>query len=554
MDWGEKFMKVKHKQTFFEGVAILGFAAFISKILGAVYRIPYQNIAGDMGLGIYNKVYPLYSMVLILATAGFPVAISKIVAEHVADENHEEAKRVLKVSIVLLSFSGFFLFLLLFFGANVIAKLMGNSHLSLAIQSVSFALLIVPVMAAIRGYFQGYQNMAPTAYSQMVEQVVRVATILVLAYYFMNHSRYGVHYAGAGAVFGAFTGAVAGLFVLVVFWKKLKRTAVLEQNKKIDFNNHHESIFLIMKNIFYYSFPIALGSLIFPLFGVVDSFSISNLLQFVGVSLSDSESSFGVYTRAQPLIQFATFFAPSFSLALVPAISNSLLQNNHQKVSEYIRAANRFTILIGLPASVGLATLADSINIFFYKDTAGTISLAILAFAVVFSAMAIISTGVLNGLGRIFLPAKYLLFGVLVKLILNILLVIPLGIHGAAIATVIAYAFAAGLNGYAIRNEFEYGIDRKYIFKVVFSVLIMAAIVLIAKWGLLTFLQDIFNSKRMFMGMVTLIGILLGFISYFLTLLWTGAITKNELLTIPKYGIKLSRMIEAIRLTKFIKD
>ncbi|WP_339060689.1 lipid II flippase MurJ [Tepidibacillus marianensis] len=161
-------------------------------------------------------------------------------------------------------------------------------------------------------------------------------------------------------------------------------------------------VWVIIKSILYYSLPIAIGSLIFPLFGIVDSFSISNLLQYIGVSLRDSESSFGVYTRAQPLIQFATFFAPSFSLALVPAISKSLIQNQHQKVSDYIGAANRFTILVGLPASVGLAMLADSINIFFYKDTAGSISLAILAFTVVFSAMAIISTGVLNGLGRIF--------------------------------------------------------------------------------------------------------------------------------------------------------
>ncbi|WP_339060690.1 oligosaccharide flippase family protein [Tepidibacillus marianensis] len=214
-------MKVKHKQTFFEGVAILGFTAFLSKLLGAIYRIPYQNIAGDMGLGIYNKVYPLYSIVLILATAGFPVAISKIVAEQAVEGNHQEAKRVLKVSIYLLSLSGLALFLLLFFGSKMIAKLMGNPQLSLAIQSVSFALLIVPTMAAIRGYFQGYQNMVPTAFSQMAEQMIRVFTILLLAYYFMNHSRYGVHYAGAGAVFGAFTGALAGLIVLLSFWRKI---------------------------------------------------------------------------------------------------------------------------------------------------------------------------------------------------------------------------------------------------------------------------------------------------------------------------------------------
>ncbi|TCS80158.1 putative polysaccharide biosynthesis protein [Tepidibacillus fermentans] len=542
----------KHKQTFVEGIAILGITGFLSKLLGAIYRIPFQNIAGDLGLAVYNKVYPLYSMVLILATAGFPVAISKIVAEHLAQQNHSGARQVLKVSIYLLSFSGLFVFLFLFFGSHTIAKLMGNPELDLAIKSVSFALLIVPIMAAIRGYFQGHQNMVPTAYSQMIEQLVRVITILVLAYLFMNNPQYGVYYAGAGATFGAFTGAVAGFIVLNIYWRKMNQQNNMNQ---MEFNlEDWESVWQIVRKILYYSLPVAIGSLIYPLFGIVDSFTISNLLQLMGLSLKKAENLFGVYTRAQPLIQFATFFAPSFSLALVPAISESIVRNHHKNVSEYIGTAIRFTILIGLPASVGLATLAQPINIFFYKDDAGSLSLAILAFTVMFSALAIISTGILNGLGRVFLPAKYLLIAVLVKLVLNTALIPIFGIHGAAFSTVFAYAFAALLNLLAIRNDYDHGIYLQFLLKIIISVFIMAIFVFFTRWSVIALLGNYLNSLRIIMAVVTFISILFGIISYFFGLLFTGAITKSELYYLPKYGPKIVYIIEKLHLLKFLKD
>ncbi|MFV9511726.1 putative polysaccharide biosynthesis protein [Tepidibacillus sp. LV47] len=543
-------MERNRTQTFFEGIAILGVAAFLSKLLGAIYRIPYQNIAGDLGLAVYNKVYPLYSMMFILATAGFPVAISKIIAEHLAQEDFRSAKRVLKVSAYLLSLSGIIVFLFLFLGAKTIAKLMGNIELSLAIKSISFALLVVPITAAFRGFFQGQQNMIPTAFSQLIEQLVRVMTILILAAYFMNHSQYGVYYAGAGAAFGAFTGAMGGLIVLISFWKK---TYTNKKNIDVVFTNQ-ESFWLIIKKILYYSLPIAIGSLIYPLFGVVDSFSISNLLQFMGLSVNEAENLFGVYTRAQPFIQFATFFAPTLSLVLVPTISESLVKGQYKNVSEYISAAIRFTILVGLPASVGLAILSYPINIFFYKDDAGSFSLAILAFTVIFSSLAMVTTGVLNGLGKVFLPAKYLFIGAFIKLVLNIALVPIFGIHGAALATVFAYAFVTFFNLLVIRNDFEVGIRLRFLLKTIISVMIMISFVIFSMLSGMVLLKSLIDSKRVLMAMIIFISIFFGMVSYFFSLLFTGAITRRELFYLPKYGSQLILMVKKLKLLKFLKD
>ena len=167
--------------TFIKGAAILGAASLLSKMLGLIYRIPYQNITGDLGYYVYTQVYPLYSVLLILATAGFPIAISKIVSEKLAMGDLHGVRKVFKVSLITLLITGIVFFLLVYLGAGWIASLMGDSDLIVPIRSVSYALLIVPVMAAMRGYFQGHQNMLPTALSQITEQFIRVTTIIVLA-------------------------------------------------------------------------------------------------------------------------------------------------------------------------------------------------------------------------------------------------------------------------------------------------------------------------------------------------------------------------------------
>ncbi len=152
------------------GVAILGLAAAISKLLGTLQKIPLQNLAGDEAYGIYSAVYPFYVLVLFLATAGLPAAVSKLVSEQAALGNWREARRIYRLSSYLLTGTGIAAFLFLYAGAGLIASWIGSAQAEQALRSVSFALLIVPLMAASRGYYQGLQNMIPTAVSQVVEQ------------------------------------------------------------------------------------------------------------------------------------------------------------------------------------------------------------------------------------------------------------------------------------------------------------------------------------------------------------------------------------------------
>ncbi|GBF11396.1 polysaccharide biosynthesis protein [Tepidibacillus sp. HK-1] len=540
-------------QSFIKGAAILGIAALISKLLGAVYRIPYQNITGDVGLAVYNKVYPIYSMLLIIATAGFPIAISKMVSERLALGDKRGAKRIFKISAYILSMTGILFFIILYFGSDLLAVLMGNQQLSIAIKSVSFALLIVPLMAAIRGYYQGHQYMVPTAYSQIVEQIVRVITILVLSYWFIKND-YGVYYAGAGAVFGAFSGAIFAFAVLLLFWKKTNRMTdeIFLSHGQVEIQQFSQQpVVGIIKKILYYSIPIALGSLILPLFGVVDSFSVSNLLQALGFEKTQSEYWFGIYTRGQPLVQFTAFFATSLSLALVPSISEASARKNHQLIQERTDLALRLTLLIGLPASVGLAVIAEPANILLYENNVGTKTLAILAFTSMFSTLGITSSGILQGIGQVILPARNLFIGVIIKLVLNLILIRTFGIDGAALATVSAYAVATFLNLIAVNQYTGIKIGfLNFFVKPTIATLMMGAIVWIAKEFLELAISPFIPKERLLMAVVSIVSVSLGIIVFAFSLFIFGAITKKDLINTPKVGKKLITFTERLRILK----
>lgn len=529
-------------KTLLKGTAILAAAALVSKMLGVVYRIPYQNITGNIGLYVYQQVYPLYSILLILATAGFPLAISKLVAERLAVGDEAGAKRIFHISIYTLLGTGIFFFLSLYLSAPWIALWMEDEQLTLPIRSVSFALLIVPVMAAIRGYFQGHQNMVPTAISQVVEQIIRVVTILALSYWFI-YNQYDAYYAGAGAVFGAFTGALSALIVLILFWRRLKRSRleimaseVSEPTGEVNERSFsQEKALVVIKKILYYSLPICLGAMVLPLLQLVDALTVTKSLVFSGWELEDAKNWKGVYDRGQPLVQFAAFFATALSLALVPSISEAHANGLKERIALQAELAMRLTMFIGLAASFGLATLASPINIMLYKTNEGSLVLSVLAFTTIFSTMGIASGAILQGLGQVMLPARNLFFGVIVKLLLNILLIPLWDITGAAIATVLAYAVATFLNLKDLYRLTSMQLSfQTFLAKPLLAVLLMTVCVWLSKEGLAHALEGVVVHERLYYTLIALTSVLVGIVSYAVALLRSGSVTEGDLAPIPK--------------------
>ncbi len=557
--------KLTAVSTLLKGTFILGLAAVISKLLGSLQKIPLQNIAGDGVYGIYNLVYPLYVLILLLATAGFPIAVAKFVSEHAAKGDHAETRRVLHICSFLLLITGVAAFAVLFFGAEQIALLIGNRQTQPAIQSVSFALLFVPFMASIRGYFQGYQDMIPTGVSQVVEQIVRVVTMIWLLLV-LTGLEYPDSWIAAGATFGSVTGALAGLLVMIYFWykdrKKYRQREKLHLHTEVQseiqpasrvspLDPQQQSKWKLIRQFTFFALPVCLGSIVLPILNLVDTVTMPRLLEALGWSESGALGQFGVYSRGAPLIQLVALLAVSLSVALVPALAEAKTRNQWNLIKHRSELAVRMTWLVGLAASVGMAVVAVPLNIMFFKDDTGSLTMAILAFTALFSTLNIVSGSLLQGVGAVLVPAGNLLVAAAVKVSLNLVLMPVWGIEGAAVSAVIAFGAASLLNMVALRKHtgasFLMG---KYIFRPGMAILLMVlslyGLIYGSGWLLSVLSMDL--SYRLTHTFIALIAVSGGALVFAGALFRMGAITQQDIEQVPSLSGRLLPMLKKLRL------
>jgi O-antigen/teichoic acid export membrane protein len=533
--------------TLLKGAAVLGIAAIVSKLLGTLQKIPLQNIAGDEVFGIYNAVYPLYILILTLATAGLPIAVSKFVAERAVVGQYGEARRVLRLAASVLFVTGFIFFCLLYFAADWLSWLIGIESSAGAIRSVSFALLLVPFMAALRGYFQGMHNMVPTAVSQMIEQLIRVITMVVLLLYFTRMD-YNMGTIAAGATFGSVAGAAAGCLIMLYYWRQEgKKRLMLDILPLVK-----ESAASIIKQFVRYALPICLGAIVLPILNLVDTFTMPRLLKSEGLEEGAAMHLFGIYNHGLPLVQLVSMIAISMSVALVPSIAQAKLQQQNQSIRNRTELALRMAWSIGLAASFGLATAALPLNVMLFKTAEGWQVIAILAFTSVFSAVNIVSGSILQGLGSVMAPARNLLIAALIKVILNLVFMPIYGIQGAAISAVIAFAAACFLNLRDLRINTQTGLSFVQYTQPLLAIIFMCTVLWSSIEGLAALMEYLpFQlSYRINETIVVLVSILLATLTYFAVLLRSGAVTRQDLILIPGFSSKVLPWLNKLYLFK----
>lgn len=532
-------------QNYLKGAAILGIAGIIVKILGAVYRLPLSNIIKSEGMGYYQTAYPLYTLLLTISTAGFPIAIAKLVAERRAIGDYKNAYKVFKVALTGLFIGGVLTSLFVFFNAKGIVERLGNSNAYYSLIALVPALFLVPIMSAFRGFYQGHQFMVPTALSQIAEQFARVVVGLALTYLLLNR---GIPIAAGGASFGGSAGAMAGLLVIgLIFIKKrqdikkeLHETKLVEEYEVRD----------IIKDLLTISIPITFGSAIVPIMDSIDVAIVLNRLQLIGYTEMEANALYGnLKGMASTLINLPQVLSVAISMSLVPAISNANARGDRREIQSITSSGIRITLLIGLPCAFGLYVLATPIiALLYYKNDMATIIntgnlLSVLSFGVIFLTLVQALSSILQGLGKPIIPAINLLFGAVFKIILSYTLtVIPkININGAAISTVVAYATAAILDLISVRKHANIKLSIKDVFiKPFISALGMAIIVFLSY----SFLMNFLGGK-----LATIVSVLIGVIVYGVLLILTGAITNEDLSLLPKDN-KIGKKLERFKLFK----
>jgi O-antigen/teichoic acid export membrane protein len=518
-----------------KGTLILSIATLLTRMIGALFWVPFQNIAGDEVVGVYKVSYPFYATLLMIASAGIPLTISKFVSDRVSVGDHLNARQVLKAGSLVLSLTGLLLSSLLFFGADFFANVvLENPPTKQSLQVLALAILIVPLMAALRGYFQGHQNMMPTGLSQVVEQLFRVGIVVLLTYYLVSIGS-TTEQVSAGATLGAGVGALAGL--LIVLWYYYRNRHERRRNIRRQENKQRESIGSLIKTILVFSLPITLGQLVYPIIQLLDSATVPRLLRWMGNTPEMANTLFGIYGRGEPFVNLIQSFSTAIGLTLVPAIAAYVAKKQQQELNDTISKAWMMTLVISLPMSLAVSVLARPLNIMMYKDDAGWLPLAVLSFAAIFSTVATASTAILQGLGYNRIPVRNLIIGGIVKVIGNFIYVPMIGIAGSALSMVICYLVVCILNMWAVieitqaRVRFSKVLGKPFLSGIFMSIILLALYLGMEKW-----IVDPVEASRISNAMISIVLGLLAALIYFVILLLTRTINESELKMMPMGG------------------
>lgn len=531
----------KSSSKFLKGAAILGIAGIIVKCMGVFFRIPVTLWIGADGMSYYNSVYPIYTFFLILSTAGIPVAISRMVSERIANNNYEGAHKVFNIAVYLLSIIGLVSFLIVYFGASFIEKsILHNEGTIYAIQSIAPSLLLVPIMAAYRGYFQGRQIMGPTAISQLFEQLFRVGVGLVLCRVLMSA---GNQFAASGAIFGCTAGAAVGLIVIILIYLKNRKTIKkqIRDNKEFFVNEKTKDI---IKKILVIAIPITIGACILPLVNAIDSMMVMPRLQKTGWTLEESRFLWGLLGGyVSSLVGMPQVFIQAIVMSLVPAIAASYALKDSRQVQENTKFALRAAMLIGTPCAAGMFALSHPILKLLYPtaERAGEVDqaapiLMIMSISIIFLSIMQTLTGALQGIDKQMIPVKNLLIGAVFKVVVTFILVgfNFINVKGAPIGTIVCYIVASILN---IKDVEKYA-------KVKFDPIMTYGRPIVASTGMGIVAFAIYKFFFLITGVNSfscLVAVIAGVVTYGILIFAIKAITLDELRRLPK-GEKLAKI------------
>jgi len=400
----------------------------MSKILSAGYRVPLQNLTGDLGFYIYQQVYPLLGMMIILALYGFPSAISTLVAEQ--KDQHSRLSLLsfyIPVFVILLGISGG-LAALIWMSAPWITSFISDGTLESAYRIVAMACLFIPAIAVLRGSFQGLYVMHPVAYSQIGEQLFRVFIIIYVAYA-VSEGRFSTEAIGEAGAYAAIIGAVVAFVILFIYFIRIKPFTL--RTYDIPWKKYLVTIVSL-------GIVASLNHMILLVLQLADVFTLVPSLLKGGFAPLTAMEQKGIFDRGQPLIQVGTVIGSSFALAFIPATSLIKVVEESSNTYRHIRHAFSFSFYLAAGATIGLFVIFPEVNTLLYKNTLGTDSLRILSIAILLSSLCITATSILQGLNDYKWSALFIVLAFIIKLFGNMLLVPFLGITGSAIATVIS--------------------------------------------------------------------------------------------------------------------
>lgn len=526
--------------------SILAAASIIVRLIGLLYRVPMNNILGETGIGLYSMAYEIYNLGLILSSYSLPLAVSKMVSAKITAKEYKNVNRIFLCSLAFGAISGFIMSAVLFFGADLIAKvLFAMPNMAYPLRTLSPTVFVFSIMGVLRGLFQGQGTMIPTSFSQIIEQVINAVVSVALPAFIMykwaNDPKASA-YAAAGGTTGTFLGALAAfaflLFVYIMYRPVFKRQIRRDATGKED---SYQDIFKLMILTIV---PVILSQTVYQLSGTIDSSMFSHITEAKGVLADKISALMGIYSGYYRLLtNVPVAIASALGTSAIPAIVASRVRKDDEAVQNQIYSTIKFNMLIAIPCAVGMGVLARPILAILFP-AAGDLAvkaLTIGSIAVVFFSLSTVSSSILQGIDLMKLSVvnSAISLAIHVVLLFMMLQFFDMGLTGLVIGNVTFALVVCILNWRSIGTALGY----KQEVKTTFALPALSAVIMGIGCKII-YEMMLFICGKVFISFV--VAFVMAVLIYGTMLLLFDALTEEEIKDMPLGG-KLHRLLVKIK-------
>ena len=528
--------EAQKKQNFLQGTALLAMATAIVKVIGALYKIPLNAIIGAQGFGYFNTAYEIYNVLLMVSTAGLPVAMSRMISQASSLNHYRQVRKIYSTARGIFLGLGIAGTLLMTLFCRQLAVFQNQPDAWFAIGCLGPCCLLICLMSTFRGFFQGQSNMLPTSISQVLEAITKLIVGIAAAVILLKATG-EIPMAAGGAILGVTASCLVSSFYLLGKFRKSFKLMPETDDETETFGATAKGLLII-------AIPITIGSAGLQILTMLETKLYMGQLLGLGYSQDQADTMKGIYNMTQTIFNMPCAFITPITISIIPAITSQLTLGNHKEARATEESAIRVMALISMPCAFGLAVLAEPVTALLGGYTGDKLVLAtrlmtVLGFSIMFNAVVLVTTALMQAHGHVNRPVVNMFIGGILKLIaVYVLTGNPhIGILGTPIGTLMCYIAISVLNITSIRSLIS---ESPAIVKNLVRPFLSAAIM-----GLITWLSW-FGLKRLGIdSRLILCGapIMVGVVVYCFCVLKLKAITREDCLLLPK-GEKIAKLLK----------
>lgn len=539
----------KKSNNFLMQGSILGIATIIVRIIGLLYRAPLNQIIGNEGVGYYSTAYNIYAMILLISSYSIPLAVSKEMSAKLSLKQYRNAHKIFIGALWYAIVVGGFASLLTYFGAPLLEKILSLGAVR-CLQVLAPTIFLSAVLGVFRGYFQGHNTMIPTSISQILEQILNAVVSIWLAFILtkplydgrdgVNGAIRGAAGSAAGTGIGVLTALIFCLFIFVMYQPRAKRQ--IARDRTADEDSYQDVFRIIIATIT----PVIFSTFIYNISSTVDLFFYNGIGTAVGFGKAFINELWGIYNNQfQTLINVPIALASAISSAMIPSITRAITRDMRHEVNQKVDSAIKFTMLITIPMTLGMMSLAEPIMKLLFRANYTNTSVNLMAYGtiiVIFYSLSTVTNGILQGIGKLNKPVLHSA----ISLAINIVVLIPmlymrLHVYGYLAATLIFSLAMCILNNIALKKELDYTID----FKGVFGIPLICAVIMAG----ITFALNKLLALILPNSICILLCVIVAVLVYFILMILLKGITEEELRSVPK-GTLLIRFAHKFKILR----